>query len=437
MKTKNKSPLLKNTLTVHLFAIFSFISVISILIMNIMSRGSLLNDMLFGKDYFMDFYNSVYDASSRDVYIKTGVIYPPLANLFFYVISRMMPSELAQASLGDERLAMYSDGSAQMQFLFFAIFTVAVLIVVSYCVLKRGVSTFLALEVSFFMLFSFPVVYCLQRGNITLLVMAFCMAFCFFRNSENKIIRELSLIALAIAAGLKVYPALFGVLLLLDKKYKEAARLVLYGIFFFAAPFAFYGGIDTIKLLAKNIFSFAEKKSSGFNVNGTSISNALSWIYLLNDSDTTALASVLRPIIYVASAFTLIVSKEEWKKQLSIFFIFANIASVARVYILIFLLIPFISFVLTKSTKKITLVYGLIFCALIVAIPSYIYFNLDIVVNILAKYSIGAPAADMVKSMNKNTASLLILLFELLLFGETVITFIKSKSAKKSAAVQK
>ena len=41
----------------------------------------------------------------------------------------------------------------------------------------------------------------------------------------------------ALAAGLKLYPAIFGLLLLFDKKYKEAIRLVVYGILAVVIPF--------------------------------------------------------------------------------------------------------------------------------------------------------------------------------------------------------
>lgn len=437
MSKEKKSPLLKNTLSLHLFSIFSVISLISIFILNMLTRGQFLNDMLFGSDYFMDFFNSVCDSGTRDVYTVTGVIYPPLANLYFYIVSRMIPADMVASSFGEERTAMYSDGASQMQFLLFFFFAVAVLAIICYVVLKRSYSSTVSLEASLFLVFSFPMVYCVQRGNITLLAMVFSMAFCFFRNSENKAVRELSFVALAIAAGLKLYPALFGVLLIFDKKYKEAVRLALYGIFFFAAPLAFYGGLDTLKDLFQNIFSFAGKKTSKTGFYGTSISNVISWLYFLSDSEMRTVTNILKPIIYAGSAFTLIFSKEEWKKQLSIFFIFANIASVARVYILIFLLIPFISFVMTKSTKKITLVYGLIFCALIIAIPSYIYFNLDTIVHLLSEFSIGAPAADMLKSINKFSCSLFVLLFEILLFGDTIIALKKRIAEKKSAAVEK
>ena len=85
-------------------------------------------------------------------------------------------------------------------------------------------------------------IYAYERGNLIQLTVVLSTIFLLCYNSKNKIIKEISFICLATAAALKIFPALFGILLLFDKKYKEAMRLIIYGINFTSLPFLFFEG---------------------------------------------------------------------------------------------------------------------------------------------------------------------------------------------------
>ena len=50
----------------------------------------------------------------------------------------------------------------------------------------------------------------------------------------------------SLAAGFKLYSALFGLLWIKERKYKDTLRLLLYGVLAFFAPFVFFGGINGI-----------------------------------------------------------------------------------------------------------------------------------------------------------------------------------------------
>lgn len=79
-----------------------------------------------------------------------------------------------------------------------------------------------------------------DRGNPVIYAMLFSFAGLSLRYSDNKIIRELALISLAVAANIKFYPAILGIVWLIEKRYKEAARLVVYGVILFVLPFFRY-----------------------------------------------------------------------------------------------------------------------------------------------------------------------------------------------------
>ena len=74
-------------------------------------------------------------------------------------------------------------------------------------------------------------------ANSTMLVMALLLIALKFRESDSAVYRELALILIAVCAGFKIYPAIFGLFYLTEKRYKEAARLTAYGIVLFFAPF--------------------------------------------------------------------------------------------------------------------------------------------------------------------------------------------------------
>lgn len=89
---------------------------------------------------------------------------------------------------------------------------------------------------------SAPFLFNIDRANTLILAIPLCFIFFQFHDSSNVKLKHLGLICLAIAAALKIYPAMFGILLLRDKKWKDAVYAILYGIFFAIAPFFFLKG---------------------------------------------------------------------------------------------------------------------------------------------------------------------------------------------------
>lgn len=97
-------------------------------------------------------------------------------------------------------------------------------------------------------------VFSVERGNTILLTAFFLAAFLLGYRSENRIVREMSYFALACAAGLKVYPAVFGILLLKEKRFIDVLRTVLYGAAAFFLPFLYFsGGFSALSTIFENV----------------------------------------------------------------------------------------------------------------------------------------------------------------------------------------
>lgn len=425
----SKTDLRKNQFPVNLFLILSGISFVGLIILAALSEGSALNDVLFGKDYFNDFYNSMCDAGSRNVYTETGVIYPPLSSLFFYIISKMVPQRYIVLEK-DRREVIYTNGMCQIVFLLFIVVSILVMGMLLYDVLQRSTPKLGSFLTAVSLTMSFPMLYCIQRGNTILLALFLCGVFVFYRNSENKIVRELSYIALALAAGFKIFPALFGLLLIFDKKYKEAGRLVIYGILAFFVPFAFYGGFDIFIEFIKNLSSFSAKAST-YSVQGTSVTNLLTWISLGFKIDFGIFLTLAKAAVWLGCAFIIFFSKEEWKKLIGIAFIFANVDSTARVYILIFLLLPFVSFIQSNPTGKKKVLYTILFCSLLVTVPCVWYFQVDSISAVFnSVLGLDIVKSDWFNKINVLCQPFIVFLFEIILIADTALALKGRKKTK-------
>lgn len=96
-----------------------------------------------------------------------------------------------------------------------------------------------------------PMLFCIQRGNIALIALVFLSAFFFMKDSLDKKKRHLSSVMLALAANVKFYPAVYGLIYFKEKKYKEAILAFIYGIAFFSFLIPFQYG--TLKVFADEV----------------------------------------------------------------------------------------------------------------------------------------------------------------------------------------
>ncbi|MFR1477072.1 MAG: glycosyltransferase 87 family protein [Hydrogeniiclostridium mannosilyticum] len=78
-------------------------------------------------------------------------------------------------------------------------------------------------------LFSGPMFFLLERGNILIAVFAFSLVFLALYDSEKFSHRLIAYICLAVAAAIKLYPAVLG-FLVLYKRYKETVLLLYWGV---------------------------------------------------------------------------------------------------------------------------------------------------------------------------------------------------------------
>lgn len=258
----------------------SMISLLTLFLCIMFSHGEVISRWFFYDeiDTAMDFFHSIEYVRGRSPYVIFNTLYPPLANLFFYGIFHCIPMRIS-----DQWTMSFSD-SLQMRastldlrlfqapmiiFMIFLVACVSVNIFVIQGTLRDRLEKKYVDLIVFCMIFSYGILQTIERGNIVLLVLPFTLLFVMGYDSKNKYIRELSCIALAIAAGLKIYPALLGILLLKEGNWKLTIRTIVYGVAAIAIPFLFFHDpLESIKIWIYQMTKFADSGNQPWNGNG-------------------------------------------------------------------------------------------------------------------------------------------------------------------------
>ncbi len=295
-------------------------------------------DVFFARtsDLFMDFFNSVRDASQGErVYTVRHVIYPPMANLLYLVFSRFLPSSYNDTGWTKrEDWVQYTEA-----ILLITVVTVVCALLLFFLVYEKlnapkGVRFLFAL----FAILNMPMLYMIERGNIIFICLIALMLYAFTYNSESKLFREIGIIALAFAFSLKLYPVVFGYFLLIDKRYKDAIRCTIYGLAMLILPSFFFGGLGCFGQIFSNIFSF----SSG-GVNAVSV---ISGYLGIPQGVVSVLAYAWCLVCAVCFAVGPFVHGEErWKVWMMGIITFLCVPSLTALYLWAFLLIPAIFFI--------------------------------------------------------------------------------------------
>lgn len=307
---------------------------------------------------FYDFFESlkINIYWKRNECYEAGSIYPPLANLFYLLITRCMSIGTLQQL---DSLSDYSKIKALQECSIYFVLYMNTLLVFYYLVCtgwKKGSR----LEKNIFaaaMLFSVPFLYQFERANIIFLALLFTMLFFLWKDSESRLLRELSYVSLAVAAGLKIYPAVFGLLILKEKRYKDTVRLVFYGILAFMLPFLFYGGFHNVTLFLENMLETSSKFSM------TRIGYQLDYYTVLKNvsafagSDSVFIGKVFQAAFALLGLWAAFGLRERWKTVLLLTCMVIGVPSISYVYTAIFMIIPIIVYLDSGSKKKRDLIY--------------------------------------------------------------------------------
>ena len=221
-------------------------------------------------------------------------------------------------------------------------------------------------------MFSSPFLYQYERANIIFIALMLLITYLLLKDSDNKVAREISLICLALAACIKIYPAVFGLLLLKEKRWKESIRVVIYGILLFFVPFAFMGGFDKIPNFLEAIFLSPDNSDPhlygyGNKLNFTNTIMAVHTFFVnrgeISPADAQNKAHYISLFLTLFSALMAYFSKEKWKTYALLTGIMVGFPAFSFMYCSVFICIPLVTLIMQKREKirKMDIVYVIIF----------------------------------------------------------------------------
>lgn len=349
-----------NTASIFFIRAVSLSALIYILVCAIIGRGDFSKAFFIeGYDFFMDFFNSIRDAAQGSaVYTERHVIYPPLANVLYLILSKFTPEAYNNTTF-EERYTWYTHTSAIVLLAVWCVICSLILIFIVTSIQKKG-PLYQKIIISCLFALSLPFLYVLERGNIIILSLLALVIYAFTYNSDSKIKREIGLIALAFAFAIKLYPVVFGWFLIADKRFKDAIRCAVYGLLMLILPSFLFGGPICFYQIYLNIFSF----SSG---SGSTLSVILNYIGATSVVQTivTLLVYVWVLICGVCFAVSPFIRKNAPYKTWALGLVtILCVPSLTSIYSWAFMLIPLIMLFNMESLTK-----NQIVCSVMLAIP--------------------------------------------------------------------
>lgn len=348
-----------------MFIIIMTIGLLIFWISAFLSRGELLdNYFVYSKGAsLMDFFSPIIKAIENTYVEPYYSKYPPMANLFFQLVRYMIPAE---------DLVNFQAIKASM----YANIPMILMIILSILLLYEMMQKYVAglgakysnKFIAWTILLSGPFLFCYERANIIILTFILVLFFIMNYENSNKLIREFALLSLALAASIKIYPALFGILLIKKGNMKVAIRTVIYGVATTFFPFIFYEGFNSF------IQFFINITSSNVDLTLSNFPHCFSFpgfIFIMSRlifaNTLTVLPTWLLIVPLVLCGTIYFCGDEKWKKYLAITMLIIWLPTLNFTYTLCYLFIPLLEFFNTEQRKKIDWIY--LFCFILIFLP--------------------------------------------------------------------
>lgn len=326
----------------HLFLILSALITACSLIYVAVHRNTVWDHYIFrsGADMFMDFFNHVtYVREPSKVYsVSEHACFPPFIYIFYYLLSLLLP-ETATVKHDASLTAPYA---IVMYVMYAAVCCILLYVIIGK--LLRAYGEKLSLTATLLIMASSVFITVTERGNSVLIVLLLLLAALHLRDSEKAWKREAALICIAMAAGIKIYPAVFGLLYISEKRWREAIRLVAWGVAFFFIPFAFFGGVEGLKLFVENQMAIHDDAYMSL----TSISSSVRHLAMELRDDPFAWEGAAKSLPWIFTGFALVAfflgRLKNWEKIMLLVCIIAFVPAWSGSYTSVFFAIPMLLF---------------------------------------------------------------------------------------------
>lgn len=334
---------------------------LTLLITMFFTHGQSLLDLTYCRtgDTYYDFTISIVGARSRSEY---GGMYPPLAQLFFYVIAWMLPPAYDEMTIRE--LIAQPLGALYVLFFFVAI-TVWI-----YWLLEDNLNApkWVRRICLVLLFFSAPFIYGVQRGNVLFLCLPLVLFYVFYYDSERPFMRGAAMVCLAIAAGIKLYPAILGLMLVRERRWMQTWVCLIIGVVLAILPAFFFDGVNTLIIVAQRIFATSTAYDNRGVGHQVSFQNT---IEIINQAfGSTLNEDFLFVLMIIFMLVTFFLTKQRWQQLTMLCAAMVIWPSLSFVYTMVFMMVPLVVYL--NSTEKFTwldVIYCILFAACFVVIP--------------------------------------------------------------------
>ncbi len=324
--------------------------------MLIADKNSIFNLIFNANDAFMDFFNPIaYISSSTPYAAGDGACYSGLSFSFYLFISKLISAVPETAGLA---IKMSKTGIFMLYAYIFASIAVFMTAVIK---LKTGRFSEKILFL-FLILFSSPLIYQFERANIIFIANFLIIVFYICYESKNKKLFEAGLICLAAAAAIKIYPAIFALMLIKDKKWKETARFTVYCAVLFIAPFFIFGSINSIKDFFYCVATLSKNSENTISSHWVTIHNF--FLAFLYPQDYSMAVKVMRVIFFISGCFTFFFHSEKWKTAAILSMLMILTPARSAQYAVIFMTLPLILFMNSQNKRRKDIAYAVLFAGI-------------------------------------------------------------------------
>ena len=295
-----------------------------------------------------DLFETLWHAHLDIPYSDKNAIYPPLCYVIIDSFNLFLNEQLLLADMCYDKWQTIDIVSKSTQGLIVAIiysiliFNASIIMIFKYY--NGDSKEKIVLGIFFFG--SAPFIYMYERGNVVIIAMLLLAVFFAWYDSNNFYKARIALLCLSVAVCLKAYPAIAGIILLSEKKYKLFFECALYTLFLFFFPFIYTGGLLTFFDMLNNIDYFRsetiiDSRNFGFGFK-VSLQNSLLLICEYFRIKNIHWVSYFVNLTFLSLIFSSIILKKDEYRVLAIMLIMVLIPPFSWIYNVIYLFIPYL-----------------------------------------------------------------------------------------------
>lgn len=350
------------------YGIFLFTMVLSAVYLAL-RRGAGLEVFVFdgGNNLFGDFINNLhYPTHEGGPYFDScWASFPPLAYTLYYLVNVCF----TRAVYPFEVLAYAVVTSLSCMLMLCAVQG----IYRKYCL--RGYRPSEPLLLCVCLLMSGVTIFTIERGNSALNVMVMLLWAFALRDSEEAWKREAALVLIAVAAGFKVYPCVFGLLYLFEKRWREAARLVAYGVVLFFVPFLWFGGLDGLKQFLLNHQEIHSMLRDDYLTSLPSAAGFLAAEFGWDGERALRVGEALALGLGVVEIACICLEKRLWRRVLLMVSLFTLVPGWSAEYMAVYMVLPLVLCMCQEEQSRLYVWYLTLFGLIFVLLPFGVSFE--------------------------------------------------------------